>query len=201
MAAVSSFTRDDFWSVDTVFDHRQNHCPYRFNPYMSKRRFDIITRELRLTGRIPPRFKDPFWQVRDLLKAWNDNMAAFFRSSWVICVDESMSIWHNRWTCPGWIFCPHKPHPIGNEYKMGCCALSGVMFVIALLEGKDHSPELGAEEFDEYGKTCGLLLRMLKSYFGTAKYIVLDSGFCVLKALVELKHRVIFACALIKKRK
>ena len=22
------------------------------------------------------------------------------------CLDESMSIWFNRYTCPGWIFCP-----------------------------------------------------------------------------------------------
>ena len=42
---------------------------------------------------------------------------------------------------------------------------------------------------------------MLKSYFGSGKYIVLDSRFCVLKALVELWKRGIFACALIKKHR
>ncbi len=44
------------------------------------------------------------------------------------------------------------------------------------------------------------MLRMLKSYFGTGKYIILDSGFCVLKALIDLKRHGLFACALIKKR-
>jgi hypothetical protein len=41
---------------------------------------------------------------------------------------------------------------------------------------------------------------MLKLYFGTGKYIILDSGFCALKALTELKRHGIYACALIKKR-
>ncbi len=40
---------------------------------------------------------------------------------------------------------------------------------------------------------------MLKSYFGKGKYIVLDSGFCVIKALVKLRKKRCFACALIKK--
>jgi hypothetical protein len=42
---------------------------------------------------------------------------------------------------------------------------------------------------------------MLKTYFGTGKYVILDSGFCVLKALLELKKHGLFACALIKKRR
>ena len=39
------------------------------------------------------------------------------------------------------------------------------------------------------GKTVGLLLRMLKSYFVSGKYVVLDLGFCVLKGIVELRKR------------
>lgn len=50
------------------------------------------------------------------------------------------------------------------------------------------------------GKTTGLLMQMLSSYFATGRYVVLDSGFCVLKALVELKKVGLFACAVIKKR-
>jgi len=42
---------------------------------------------------------------------------------------------------------------------------------------------------------------MLQSYFSTGRYVVLDSGFCVLKALVQLKKVGMFACAVIKKRR
>jgi len=118
----------------------------------------------------------------------------------VICLDESMSIWHNKWTCPGWIFCPRKPHPFGNEYHTACCALSTIMFVIELVEGRDAPPEI-PKQFNAEGKTAGLLLRMLQSYFHTARYIVLDSGFCVLKGITELRKYGLFGCALIKKRR
>ena len=51
------------------------------------------------------------------------------------------------------------------------------------------------------GKMTGLLMRMLQRYFSTGGYVVLDSGFCVLKALVQLKKVGMFACAVIKKRR
>ena len=47
----------------------------------------------------------------------------------------------------------------------------------------------------------GLLLYMMKSYFATGMYVVLDSGFCVLKGLIQLRKKGIFACAFINKRR
>jgi hypothetical protein len=86
-----------------------------------------------------------------------------------MCLNESMSIWFSRWTCPGWVFCPQKPHDKGNEYHSACCGLTGVMFSIELVEGKDRSPDLGPSEFE---------LRMLKDYCNIDRYVVLDSRFC-----------------------
>ena len=45
----------------------------------------------------------------------------------------------------------------------------------------------------------GLLLRMMKSYFATGRYVILDSG--VLKGLIQLIKKAVFACAGIKKRR
>ena len=136
-----------------------------------------------------------------MIREWNKNVAAVFISSWISCLDETMSIWHNRWTCPGWVFCPRKPHPFGNEYHSVCCAVTGIMWGIELVTGKDRPSELGRPMYDELGKTVGLLLRMLEPVFHTGRYIVLDSGFCVLRGIVELRRRGVFACALIKKRR
>ena len=47
----------------------------------------------------------------------------------------------------------------------------------------------------------GLLLRMMKSYFSTDRYVIIDSGFCVLKGLIKLRKKGVFACAVIKKRR
>ena len=47
----------------------------------------------------------------------------------------------------------------------------------------------------------GLLLRMMKSYFVTGRYVIIDSGFCVLKGLIQLINKGVFNCVFIKKRK
>ena len=86
------FSPKDFW-ITKVFDERVNPCPFNFRKYMSKRRFDTITRELRFMDGELPIYVDKFWQVQQMIEAWNRNMAAIFFSAWVICLDESMSIW------------------------------------------------------------------------------------------------------------
>ena len=105
-------------------------------------------------------------------------MAQFFIAGWVSCLDESMSVWTNRWTCPGWMFVPRKPHPIGNEYHSICCSISGIMYQVELVEGKDRPKEIQKVEFEEKGKTSGLFLRLCKPLFGTGKVVILDSGLC-----------------------
>jgi hypothetical protein len=125
-----------------------------------------------------------------MIAEWNKNMADAFSLGWIICLDESMSVWNSHWTCPGWVFCPRIPHPFGNEYHTACCDMSGIMFVIEIDEGKHQPLDLGTPEFDgAIGKTAGLLLRMLKSCFNSGRYVVLDSGFCVWKAIVALYEK------------
>lgn len=200
MATVVGFSRRDFFS-SRDFCETDAPCPYRLGKFMSQKRFERLIQHFRLTDPNPPTFRDRFWEVRCLLAAWRANMAAFFLPAWIVCLDESMSIWHSRWTCPGWVFCPRKPHPFGNEYHTICCGLSGILFDFEIVEGKDHPTELPPPEFSGFGATAGLLLRLTKSIHNTARYVVLDSGFCVLQALVALRTFGVFAGALIKKRR
>ena len=55
------------------------------------------------------------------------------------------------------------------------------------MEGKDKPKEKPINPTNEHGKTCGLLLCMLKNIYGRGMVVILDSGFCVLKGLVELR--------------
>ena len=134
-----------------------------------------------LTSAQPPAFRDKFWRIWEMVREWNFNIKEFI-AGWVICLDESMSIWLNRRTCPGWIFCPRKPHPFRNEWHTACCGMSGVMISTELVEGKDAPPDIQVRNA-EHGKTTGLFLRMLTTYYYTGTYVVLDSGFCVLKVM------------------
>ena len=119
-----------------------------------------------------------------MLSLWNKNMGTQFSSAWINCIDESMSKWVNEYTCPGFMYVPCKPWPFGNEYHDAGCADSDIIWAIDLREGKDRPASLGNKEFDEHGKTCGILLQLTRPVWATGNVFVLDSRFCVLKALV-----------------
>jgi len=169
---------------------------------MSRNRFEAILYSLRYTNVHRPPYRDPFHDVRQMIQAWNANMENVFVPSWVSCLDESMSYWTNMYSCPGFMFVPRKPWPLGNEWHTICCGRSGVMYAVELVEGKDRPRQIGPPEFENFGgKTVGLLLRLTKVLWNTGKVVVLDSGFCVAKALTELAKKGVFATALIKKRR
>ena len=79
--------------------------------------------------------------------------------------------------------------------------MSGVLYSLKLVEGKDEPKDKPAKEYSEFGKTTGLCLCLTKSIHGTGNVVVMDSGFCVLKAIVTLKNNGVFSSALIKKRR
>ena len=142
MATTQGVVRKEFWTNNTpamFFD-----APFCLDSYMSRRRFESILKHLKFTVEEPSSFKHPFHAVNPLIDAFNDHAQACFSPGWVNRLDESMSVWTNQWTCPGWMFVPRKPHPIGNEYhSMCCCGLSGVMYSsIELVEGKDRPRQL-----------------------------------------------------------
>jgi Transposase IS4 len=200
MATIQGPSRHDYWRQADVDCFAG--APYRFNMFMSRNRFDDIASAITYTSNNPPTtYVDKFWAIRDVVQAWNENMYQCFTPGWITCLDESMSTWTNKYTCPGFMFVPRKPWPFGNEWHTICCGLTGILFAVELVEGKDHPKERPPEDFENLGKTVGLLLRLTKKLWSTAKVVVLDSGFCVLKGIIELRKRGVFAAALIKKRR
>ena len=73
---------------------------------------------------------------------------------------------------------------------------------IELVEGKDapHAAAHPKPKHNNHRNTVCLLLHILQPIFTKGYVVVLDSGFCVLKGIVELKKRGVYASALIKKR-
>ena len=91
-----------------------------------------------------------------MVAEWNKNMSTAFVPGWILYLDESMSIWTNRWTYPGWVFCPRKIHPIGNKYHTVCCGVCGILFKIEMVEDKQQPAELPSDP--KAKKTKALLL-------------------------------------------
>ena len=196
MSTVAGTDRRSFWSTRDIKIF--SGCFFTLSTYMSRTRFELILQHIKYTKLDPPTYKDRFWEVREMLDKWNKNMATNFVPSWINCIDESMSKWLNEYTCPGFMFVPRKPWPFGNEYHDAGCADSNIIWSLELREGKDRPPQLNNKQFDDLGKTVGTLLRLTEPVWGSGKVFILDSGFCVLKAIVELQKKGIFAAALIK---
>jgi hypothetical protein len=198
ISTVTGSNHRDFWATADISAFEG--APFRFNIWMTRTRFEEILNALRFTDSPVPTYNDKFFSVRQLIAEFNKNMSAQFVPSWISCLDESMCAWTSKYTCPGWMVVPRKPHPYGNEYHTICCGISGIMYYIELVEGKDRPRELPLQ-YSEKGKTSGLLLRMTSPIHGTGKVVIMDSGFCVLDALLALKSVGVFGSALIKKRR
>ena len=190
--------RQEFWATSPI--DAFHGAPLCLSIWMTQTRFEAILSALTFTDSASPTFVDKFWEVRQMIEAWGTNMNDNFIPGYMNCLDESMSMWMNKFTCPGFMFVPRKPWPFGNEYHTVCCCSSGIMWGIDLVEGKDHPQQLGIQQYDNFGSTFGLLLRMLAPIYHKGFIVILDSGFCVLKGIIELRKKGVFASALIKKR-
>jgi hypothetical protein len=189
--------RHDWWSTREVTMFFG--APFRLNDYMSRDRFDSILAALRYTDE-EVGYVDGFLEMRKIEERWNQNMEDEFDPSWMNVLDESMMEWFNKYA-PGFMCVGRKPHPFGNERHTICCGTTTIMWRAQIVEGKDRPQQRGPKEYNELGKTVGLMLRMCKPIFGAGKAVVFDSGFCVAKGIVELAARGVYGGALIKKRR
>lgn len=175
--------------------------PFKYNHIMSKHHFDEIMQELKYTQFDPPEYCNGFWEIRELQDAWNLNMQEEFSPDWLLCLDESMSKWINKWTCPGQMVVPRKPWSFGNKYNTIACSICGILYQAEMREGKSAPRGRPPKEYASLGKTTSLVLRLTKNLYGSGSIVVMDSGFYVVKAIVELRKKGIFSSALIKKRR
>ena len=50
-------------------------------------------------------------------------------------------------------------------------------------------------------KIVGIMLRLMRALWRTGKAVIMDSSFCVLKGLLEMRKRGFYGSVLIKKRR
>ena len=71
--------------------------------------------------------------------------------------------------------------------------MSGILFIAELVEVKEYTHQAIPLEFEYLGRqTVELLLHIMKRYFSTGRYVIIDSGFCILKGLIQLINKDIF---------
>ena len=72
MATINGPECMDFLSMGEV-DYFVG-APMRLGTFMSRKQFKAILKALVITARQPPASSDHFWEVREIIKAWNANM-------------------------------------------------------------------------------------------------------------------------------
>jgi hypothetical protein len=79
MSMLQGWSINKYWCYEPLQRlQEEGPCPYNFWTYMSKKRFLLITQSLVFTDAKAPSFRDKFWKVRQMIKAWNKNMASKF---------------------------------------------------------------------------------------------------------------------------
>ena len=202
--AMTLFKHDDkrvFWSTEDEGNFIHLFQPkMKFNKYMSRFRFEFIAKHLKLCGvDKKPIQRDRLWETRPLIRAFNENMLNSYFASHIVCIDESMHKLSMLYV-PAAVFVMRKFTTRGNEYHTIADGIK-VLFYMELVEGKSRPQWMGPKEFDvAFGKTTGLLLRIVRysGLEGSGRVVVLDSGFQVLQALIELLKRGVYASAIIK---
>ena len=144
MATTQGNARRDFWSTDTP--EMLAGALFRLHSFMLRRQFENVLKHLKFTHIPPPLFKHPFHEV-NLIRAFYGHTQLSFSPGWVSCLDVSIPVWTNQYACPGRMFVPRKPHSMGNEYHSVYCGLSGIMYSIQLVEGKDCPKEIPPPKF------------------------------------------------------
>ena len=78
--------------------------------------FEKIIAALLLTDILLPYFKNKLYKFHQMVDAWNQHIKDVFISLWVYCLDHSIYIRTNKFTCTGWMFSPRNPHLKGNKH-------------------------------------------------------------------------------------
>ena len=106
----------------------------------------------------------------------------------------------NKFTCPGFVLCPLKPHPKGNEYHTICCDESVNIYGWEIVDGRDHPIPMGLPQLKTSTNMnmVGIMLWLERALWITGKAVIIDSGFCVLKGISKIRKREVYGSALIK---
>jgi hypothetical protein len=202
---------DEWWSTVPISMFLGD--PFCLNEFMMRRCFKEILAVLMFTDVLPPTmaqggFVNCFHDVRKLIHAWNDHMAAEYNPSWLNCLDKSMNSWLSKF-CPGFMCVPRKPHPFGNEYHTIADGGGGkpILWQIKLVEGKDQPKKADGRtwahpaEYNSMAATAKTMMTMTKPIHGQGKVVVGDSGFCVRDGVIACHRAGVFFQAYVKKRK
>ena len=76
MSTADGSDRHSFWS--TKDPNMYEGAPFRLTSLMSRNHFEEILGSISYTSNNPPELLDKFWEVRQLIGEWNENMKKIY---------------------------------------------------------------------------------------------------------------------------
>jgi hypothetical protein len=139
-ASLQVLKGHDCW--DPPLEERRFRTHPNFNQYMSRKRFDLIKSSClspwtdhTLAG------EDPWYEIRPLVTALNENRKREVISSELLVADEVMSAYKPRTSPTGDLahvsFVERKPKNLGTEFKSIHDGRHGLTLFLEIQEGKD----------------------------------------------------------------
>lgn len=145
-----------------------------FSTYMSYKRFnDITTMHIFEIHSVEMQQRDPLYQIRRTIEAFNNHMEKCVTPGKYLVIDESMNQWLGT-GMPNLKKVPRKPHPIGQEFKTLADHHS---YCILRL---DTVSDPKSKEFDQdpgMRKLTATVKRLVKPWFGSGRTVIADSWF------------------------
>lgn len=173
--------------------------PFRLHSYMCENQFESMMKALSITDTKPPLYIGKFPGVRVLLESFDYHMKEIFIPSWVSCLHESMNLWKNKYTCPGFMNIPRKSWTMQNEYHTIDCGICDISYALELVESKNEPTQ--CNKIEETGKTTLLLLRLTESIFNKRKVVIMENDFLCATSNNLVKMFGVYSSTLIKKQK
>lgn len=193
---------DHFWSLEP--QSLTNSTPY-LGELISANYFKQVNTAFRMHISALEDQPDRFSEVRGMWEAINEHWRQFgIIPGSLCCNDESMASFISRY-CPGFVNVKRKPKPMGNVLHCGADAMSKILYILVLQEGKDRPAHLPSEKyahlFPDGGKAGPLMMQLCEPLFGTGSIAIHDAGFACIPALIQLKKKGVFASCLLKQKK
>jgi hypothetical protein len=108
---------------------------------------------------------DDWWMLRPFVGAFNSTRSKRVAASIKKLLDESMSAFRPRTTKKGGLphisFISRKPEPLGTEFKVVCCSVTGIFLFIEVQEGKLPMRTMRHSEAPN-GPTVGCVKRLVE---------------------------------------
>lgn len=115
--SCSGWSQNDFWSSREYYQ-KINACPFNFKDKWARRTLMLSLRCHNLPDSVHllimiTYVKFLWWSENWIITWW----IYFFHPGLFVLMK---AIWQSIYICPGWVICPQKPHPLGNEDHSMC---------------------------------------------------------------------------------